>query len=260
MVEPLKIKAGGRGQLFQRVQPQRAFEAVTAQLEAAILGGAYADGERLPAERVLQQAFAVSRNTLRESLRVLEQKGLVEIRKGQRGGVFVKAVNAEPMAEQLRIFLRSRGVSLTELSEFRQDLEGLLARRAARRCKGRARKLLEALLARAAALAIEGPRRWEEFMAADRDIHLALAQLAGNPLHRFFLETVHQNVHQGHIRAFLPRSPEVIRTTLAELEALVDAVIRGDGERAEKLAREHVARATRIMQRAAARRPQEKPT
>ncbi len=243
--------------MFQKVQPQRAFEAVTAQLEAAILGGAFADGDRLPAERVLQQAFAVSRNTLRESLRVLEQKGLVEIRKGQRGGVFVKPVNTEPMAEQLRIFLHSRGISLGQLSEFRQDLEGLLARRAARRCRDRARKQLEGLLARAAALAAEGPRRWEEFMAADRDIHLALAQLAGNPLHRFFLETVHQNVHQGHIRAFLPRSAEVIRSTLEELHALVEAVCRGEGERAERIARKHVARATRIMQRAAARRPKE---
>lgn len=94
-------------------------------------------------------------------------------------------------------------------------------------------------------------------MAADRDIHLGLAHLAGNPLHRFFLETVHQNVHQGHIRAFLPRSAEVIRSTLEELHALVGAVCRGDGERAESIAREHVARATRIMQRAAARSPKE---
>lgn len=246
--------------MFRRVQPQRAFEAVTVQLEGAILGGAFAQGERLPPERELQREFAVSRNTLRESLRVLEQKGLVEIRKGQRGGVFVKPVNAEPMAEQLRIFLQSRGVTLAELSEFRQDLEGLLARRAALRCRGRGRKALDQLLARAAALAAEGPARWEEFMAADRDIHLAIAHLAGNPLHRVFLETVHHNVHRRHIRAFLPRSLAVIRATLSELEALVDAVRRGDGERAERIAREHVARATRIMQRAAARKPKENPT
>lgn len=252
----MKTKAG----VFRRVQPQRAFEAVTVQLEAAILGGAFAQGERLPAERELQREFAVSRNTLRESLRVLEQKGLVEIRKGQRGGVFVKAVNAEPMAEQLRIFLQSRGITLRELSEFRQDLEGLLARRAARRCRGRCRKALEALLARAAELAAEGPARWEEFMAADRDIHLRLARLAGNPLHRFFLETVHHNVHGRHIRAFLPRTPAVIRATLSELKALVEAVCRGDGEGAERIAREHIARATRIMRRNAARKPQENPT
>jgi DNA-binding GntR family transcriptional regulator len=110
------------------------------------------------------------------------------------------------------------------------------------------------LLARAEALAEEGTAQWDAFMQADRDIHLALARLAGNPLHGFFLETVHTNLHRYHIRAYLPRDEETIRTTLAELKAIVQAVSRGEAERAEALAREHVRRATETMRRAAARK------
>ena len=66
--------------MFTKVRQVRAFESVIQQVESAILQGRYAAGDRLPAERELQGLLDVSRNTLRESLRVLEQKGLVEIR------------------------------------------------------------------------------------------------------------------------------------------------------------------------------------
>jgi DNA-binding GntR family transcriptional regulator len=95
-------------------------------------------------------------------------------------------------------------------------------------------------------------------MQLDREIHLALAHLAGNPLHHFFLDTVHTNFHRCHITALLPRTEGTIRRTLSELSDIVDAVCRGYPERAEALARAHVRRATEIMQavhRRAARRP-----
>ena len=87
-------------------------------------------------------------------------------------------------------------------------------------------------------------------MRIDRDIHLALARLAGNPLHHFFLETVHTNFHRYHITTFLPRTADTIRRTLSELADIVAAVCRGRAEQAERLAREHVRRATDIMQQA----------
>ena len=117
--------------MFTKVRQVRAFESVIQQVESAILQGRYAAGDRLPAERELQGLLDVSRNTLRESLRVLEQKGLVEIRKGNRGGIFVKEPNADSMTESLGFFVQSQRISMEQISEFRQDLEGLVTRRAA---------------------------------------------------------------------------------------------------------------------------------
>jgi DNA-binding FadR family transcriptional regulator len=59
--------------MFTKVRQVRAFESVIQQMEAAILHGSLAVGDRLPSERELQGLMDVSRNTLRESLRVLEQ-------------------------------------------------------------------------------------------------------------------------------------------------------------------------------------------
>jgi len=239
--------------MFTKVRQVRAFESVIEQMEAAILQGGLCVGDRLPSERELQGLMDVSRNTLRESLRVLEQKGLVEIRKGHRGGIFVKEINADSMTESLGLFVQSQRITMEEISEFRQDLEGLLTRRAALRVRSENRSELKRLLQQAAGLAESGVAQWDAFMQADKEIHLALARIAGNPLHHFFLETVHSNFHRYHISAYLPRDEETIQTTLAELKGIVTAVSRGDAERAEALAREHVHRATTVMkQRSAA--------
>jgi DNA-binding GntR family transcriptional regulator len=60
---------------------------------------------------------------------------------------------------------------------------------------------------------------------------------------------VHRQFHQHHIHSYLPRNERTIQSTLSELKELVQAVSRGDAERAETLARDHVRRATKIMQR-----------
>jgi DNA-binding FadR family transcriptional regulator len=239
--------------MFTKVRQVRAFESIIQQVERAILQGGLAAGDRLPSERELQAMLDVSRNTLRESLRVLEQKGLVEIRKGNRGGIFVKQLNADCMAESLGLFVQSQRITMEQISEFRQDLEGLVTRRAARQAGPGRMAEIDRLLRQAAALAAQGAAQWEDFMQADRDIHLALARLAGNPLHLFFLETVHTNFHRYHINAYLPRDEETVRATLEELQAIVKAVSRGEAERAESLAREHVRRATQAMRQAAGR-------
>lgn len=238
--------------MFTKVRQVRAFESIIRQVEDAILQGRFSAGDRLPPERELQALLDVSRNTLRESLRVLEQKGLVEIRKGNRGGIFVKELNADSMAESLGLFVQSQRITLEQISEFRQDLEGLVTHRAARRADARGMDDVNRRLATAEHLAGQGAARWEAFMQADREIHLSLARLAGNPLHHFFLETVHTHFHRHHINAYLPRDEETIRVTLAELKAIVEAVSRGEAERAEALAREHVRRATESMQQASA--------
>jgi DNA-binding FadR family transcriptional regulator len=239
--------------MFTKVRQVRAFESIIQQVEGAILQGSLAAGDRLPSERELQAMLDVSRNTLRESLRVLEQKGLVEIRKGNRGGIFVKQLNADCMAESLGLFVQSQRITMEQISEFRQDLEGLVTCRAARQAKPGRMAEIDRLLQQAEILAGQGAAQWEAFMQADRDIHLALARLAGNPLHLFFLETVHTHFHRYHINAYLPRDEATIRVTLAELQAIVKAVSRGEAERAESLAREHVRRATQAMRQAAGR-------
>ena len=74
--------------LFSPAQVGRAGEDVALQIEAAILGEKILPGKSLPSERELQAQFQTGRGVIREAIRALKQKGLIEIRKGApRGGL-----------------------------------------------------------------------------------------------------------------------------------------------------------------------------
>ena len=67
---------------LQKINHKRAFQLVEEQLEEAILSGRIKPGDKLPPERDLVEDLATSRRSLREAMRVLEQKGLIEIKLG----------------------------------------------------------------------------------------------------------------------------------------------------------------------------------
>jgi GntR family transcriptional repressor for pyruvate dehydrogenase complex len=67
----LNAKSSALSLMFTKVRQVRAFESIIQQVETAILQGSLTAGDRLPSERELQEMLEVSRNTLRESLRVL---------------------------------------------------------------------------------------------------------------------------------------------------------------------------------------------
>ena len=77
--------------MFEAAKQTKVFQNVVEQIQEAILDGRLTTGQTLPAERELKEMFSISRGTLREALRVLEQKGLIEIRLGVNGGAVVTA-------------------------------------------------------------------------------------------------------------------------------------------------------------------------
>jgi DNA-binding FadR family transcriptional regulator len=106
-------------------ESQRLYERIAQELAAAIRRGEYQVGGRLPSERDLAQAFAVSRPTIREAVIALELDGLVEVRTGT--GVFVKS--AEPPEGVSGI----HDIGPFELLEARRAIEGEVCAMAALR-------------------------------------------------------------------------------------------------------------------------------
>ncbi|MEJ5357509.1 MAG: FCD domain-containing protein [Desulfobacterales bacterium] len=237
--------------MFQTVRPTKVFQDVVAQIEEAILSGRLAAGETLPSERELKAMFGVSRPTLREALRVLEEKGLIEIRLGTGGGPVVTRPDAGRVTETLARLIRLQKVSLAHLAEFREGLEAQVAAQAARRRSAADIKRLRALLAQARSFLEAGPVRREEFLAADRGIHLAIADATGNPIYQSVLASVHENIHRYYDRFLSMAEPE-LRENYDDLEALVAAIARGDAPGARRIAAGHVMRFNARMQRRAA--------
>ena len=103
-------------------------EAVTQKIEEAILSGEYKPGDRLPSTRDLQGILGVSLVTIRESLAILEQKGLLKARKGAKGGFFVREISTKPLTRSLKMLLHHMVLSHRELYEFRISNEAAVVR------------------------------------------------------------------------------------------------------------------------------------
>jgi DNA-binding FadR family transcriptional regulator len=109
--------------LLRPVSGGRISEEIVAQVIDLVRTGQLRPGDRLPPERDLARYFGVSRVTVRDALRVLEVRGLVEIRMGARGGAFVTVPSTELVSEGLRDLLTMFALSAEEVVEARLIME-----------------------------------------------------------------------------------------------------------------------------------------
>jgi DNA-binding FadR family transcriptional regulator len=233
--------------MFQAAKQTKVFQAVVDQIQEAIFDGRLKTGQILPAERELKTMFNISRGTLREALRVLEQKGLIEIRLGVGGGSVVKAVDTEQITESLGLLIRSQKVSLSHLAEFRKDVEGIVAAHAAARHTPEDIQTLKKLLAEALKCVDRGKNHRDAFIEIDKQIHMTLAQITGNPIYIFVLHSIHDNIHRYYDR-FLSMEQRELKENYQDLFDIIQAIENGDVEQARQVAQNHVNRFNRYME------------
>jgi DNA-binding FadR family transcriptional regulator len=232
--------------LFKKTSQQRIFEDLVAQIEGAILDGRLKAGDRLPAQRDLVNMFQTSRGPLREALRVLEQKGLLDIKRGVRGGAVVKLPSMTPVAESLGLLVRHREITLAELSEFREGVEGNVAAIAAQRATPEDLRELRRLLARAKKHVQTGVRAWEPFCQVDNRIHVAIARAAGNRVYEFVLRMVHDNI-QHYYEAHPLKDIQIMQENYQDLCDIVTALEKQQATAVRSLMQSHVRRFNRYM-------------
>lgn len=234
--------------IFREARQNRVFQDVVDQIQEAIVDGKIRPGQQLPAERELKDQFGVSRGTLREALRVLEQKGLIQIKTGVAGGAIVKGVTTEQISENLGLLIRYRKVSLQNLAEFREALEGLVAGMAAERATAKDIDRLRELLNEARRHVERGPDHWDDFIRVDEQIHLELSLITDNILYITVLQTVYHNIHT-YYESYLPLDENIVRENYDDLLNIIDAVDRRNPQRAREMAQDHVRRFSTYMDR-----------
>src|SRR5882762_3874393 len=102
--------------MFRAVRTPRVYEHIVAQIERAIYEGRLAHGDKLPPERQLVREFGASRVAVREALRALEHRGLVEVRQGSAGGYFIRELDATTVVRDLSTLFRLGRVSLAQVA------------------------------------------------------------------------------------------------------------------------------------------------
>ncbi|MCW2980662.1 MAG: hypothetical protein JWO14_2389 [Solirubrobacterales bacterium] len=164
-----------RPSLVQPIKIARAYDQLAGLLRERITSGDLRVGDRLPSESALAEQAGVSRSTVREALRILEQGGLVE-RASPR--IMVVADRSEgPGFRELRSALRQHNVTFHHLHEAMMTLDPELTRFAAQRAdRSDVKELNEALEAQEEHLG-----HLAEWSRLDVEFHSMLAEIAANP-------------------------------------------------------------------------------
>jgi len=156
-------------------RPGRAYEQLAGTLRDRISTGALRAGDRLPSETRLAEQSGVSRSTVREALRTLQEAGLIE--RASPRVMVVRHQTDDPVYRELKHALRRRRVTFHHLHEALLTIEPELARRAAERAEaGDLRALRDNLDAQHRAL-----EDFAEWSRLDEDFHLTIAEMSGNP-------------------------------------------------------------------------------
>src|SRR5271170_467914 len=183
--------------LYRTVRSSRLFEQIVQQVEDSILSGQLKPGDQLPAERDLAQSFGVSRTAVREAVKTLREKGLVEAYSGR--GTFVTNGNSQAIRQSLDLMIRiNKQEGLANLAELRLVLEPEIAALAALRIE----EQLVATMREAVGVMERNLHDPDAYVEADLDFHLALAEAAGNPLILSLLDSIVVLLREQRSRIF----------------------------------------------------------
>ena len=157
--------------LYKIIRSSRLYEQIVQQVEESIHKGALKPGDQLPPERELAEQFGVSRTAVREAVKTLREKGLLEAYPGR--GTFITDGSSNSIRQSLDRLMRSGNDGFALLAEAR-EIAALATERAD----------AEDLAAMREQVAVMDAARRDPdaYIEADLDFHLALAEAAGNPI------------------------------------------------------------------------------
>ena len=203
---------------FLKKPVQSKTEQVVETLTELILTGDLENNSVLPPEKEMCSRLGVSRSIFREAMKILEAKGLAEIRQGF--GTVVKAPGESVPAEALSNFIHLNQISLFQVMEIRAPLDVEVARLAARRRKQKHLESMEQTLA----IMRCNQDNSAAFAQADHDFHRILVTATENPLFVIIARSAEKFVKLLREVTVQFGTGKVIR----EHQAILDAVRSGN--------------------------------
>lgn len=225
---------GVRATVFTPVKQTRIVEDICRQVTDRIISGELKVGDRLPSERDLAAAFQVGRSTIRESLRKLEQAGLIFIRTGSTGGAYVANSGSEPVTRALTLMLQLQQVSPEDLLEARKSIEVATVRLAARRAT---REDLEKIKA-----AVDSPDNFsgkEGFISANMAFHEGIAEAARSRVLSCTLLAIRELIAQS-IRLLPTIDQTMMQTSHSFHSRIYQALADRDADLAQRTMVQHL--------------------
>jgi GntR family transcriptional repressor for pyruvate dehydrogenase complex len=225
--------------VFVKVDHTRTADAVVEQIEALILNGALRPGDRLPPERDLAEQVDVSRPILRDALKTLTGRGLIASRQG--GGTYVADLVGSVFSEPLVELIARHPAAIEDYLDFRSDIEGLAAAKAAERATQADIALLSRIV-EAMATAFEAQDHEAE-ARLDVEFHQAIGDAAHNMILLHTLRACYRLLETGvyFSQQKLFGHPGARAALLGQHKAILDHIAAADSAGARQAAEAHIA-------------------
>ena len=219
--------------MYLPIQPERLYERIVSQIEERIVAGVLKAGDQLPSENELAKQFGVSRTAVREAIKALNEKRLVEVRPGR--GTFITNGTPDAMRHSLGLFMKfgppNGSANLVEVREILEpEIAALAATRITDEYIAAMREAVETM-----DTALEDVDR---FVEADLDFHLALAEATQNPLIPLLMDSVIDVLREERKRIGLVNGG--LRRGQSHHKKILEAVIRRDSQAARTSMQDHL--------------------
>jgi GntR family transcriptional regulator, transcriptional repressor for pyruvate dehydrogenase complex len=218
-----------------RNRREKAAETIARELVHEIVVQGRQPGDSLDSEQVMLERFRVSRDSLREALRLLEVQGLITIRRGPGGGAFVGTVDPFFLGRTSSLYYQLAGATYGELFEAYSFADAALAERAAT-SHGTARRRS----AMQPYLDVADEQDPERYLRIHSAFHVDVAALAGNRVLQINLQSTGLLVGRHYVALADTRRDRPF--VADEHTAIADAIITGRPMKAHRLMKEHVDR------------------
>jgi len=193
--------------LFKAVKGGNISRSICTQIENAVLSNEIKPGDRLASERDLQKKFQVGRGVIREALQALKQKGIIEIRKGVKGGVYPKKIEVGSASESLSLLLKQNMVPLEHLVELRDAIDESEVILASTRGDKKEKEKLVEMAYHLLELSHESKEPdVEKIKAVDREMNLLLAKMTKNKAFEWIKRTIQLSI--GSYDSLLYENPD----------------------------------------------------
>jgi GntR family transcriptional repressor for pyruvate dehydrogenase complex len=190
------------------------------QIRDAVLSGKLKPGNRLASEKELADQFNVSKATMREAMRVLEVMGLIEIRKGISGGIFIAEVDMRTTIHSIINFLHFQTISVKEITMLRYLIEPSVARMAAAKITGQDIQNLKGILQ-------ASPVGTENEISREIGFHRYLARMTENPLLILIIDFVDNLLDS--LKSIAGLGPDFYSTVQKRHQQIFECLIKKDG-------------------------------
>jgi DNA-binding FadR family transcriptional regulator len=215
---------------------------VVDEVQRVIVNGHLEPGMRLSPERELAEELGVSRTVIREAVRILVAKGLLETRPGV--GTVVRMVTRDQIVEPLSLLMQTQagGISVDHLHQVRNILEVEIAGLAALQATEEDIVELRYVLVEMEAV----KRVPEAFAAKDAEFHQGLAKTTHNPLLIILLDSIRDLMRE--VRLMVTRHPGLREQVMPDHEKILDCIAAQDPNGARQAMAEHLEHALRIQE------------